>query len=159
MVVKCKICKKKEKHCNNKGNITKSNVTKEESKAIKSLSDKVRNRDVIILATDKSGKLACETIDTYTASMEPHVNKDAVIDLDKRKDVENSLNGHCLQLGRIVKIGYTHGHWDRMKSALINKFGHVPVLYGLKKDQKVSFTGKPTPTRPVCGANDAPYEK
>ena len=43
-----------------------------------------------------------------------------------------------------------------MKSALVNKFGHIPVLYGLKKDHKFTQPNSPTPTRPVYGANDAP---
>ena len=32
----------------------------------------------------------------------------------------------------------------------------MPVLYGLKKDHKVTAAGQPCPTRPVCGATEAP---
>ena len=88
--------------------------------------------------------------------MEPHINSDNTITLGMRKDIENSMNGHCLQLGRIIKLGQNHNHWSRMKSALVNKFGHIPVLYGLKKEHKFTQPNSPTPTRPVCGANDAP---
>ena len=88
--------------------------------------------------------------------MEPHIKNKAVISLDDRKSIEDSLNGHCLQFGRILKMGERHDHWSRIKSALVNKFGHIPVLYGLKKDHKPVVEGKPMPTRPVCGANDAP---
>ena len=108
------------------------------------------------MATDKSGKLACESRDHYVASMEPHVANDPVITLEERKDLENRLNGHSLQFGRMLKIGENHGHWDRIKSALVNKFGHIPVLYGLKKDHKAQTPNQPCPTRPVCGANEAP---
>ena len=41
-----------------------------------------------------------------------------------------------------------------MKSAFTNKWGHVPVLYGLVKDHKVRDTGQPMKTRPVCGADE-----
>ena len=108
------------------------------------------------MCTDKSGKLACESCDQYVASMEPHVANDPVISLEEKNVIENTLNGHSLQLARILKIGQNGNDWNRVKSALNNKFGHVPVLYGLKKDHKTRAAGQPVPTCPVCGANDAP---
>ena len=117
---------------------------------------KVNNGEVIVMCTDKSGKLACESCDQYVASMEPHVANDPVISLEEKNVIENTLNGHSLQLARILKIGQNGNDWNRVKSALTNKFGHVPVLYGLKKDHKTRAAGQPVPTCPVCGANDAP---
>ena len=143
-------------HCDNKGNILNSNVDKAQLSALKSLKTKVNNGEIIVMTTDKSGKLACESRDQYIASMQPHIANDQVISLEEKNNIENNINGHCIQFGRILKIGQNQGHWNRIKSALVNKFGHVPVLYGLKKDHKTVAAGQPTPTRPVCGANDAP---
>ena len=117
------------KYCDNRGNILDSNVSSDERKAMKSLSDRVNNGEIVIMATDKSGKLACESKQKYIESMEPHVKNDETLSLGMRNKIENSMNGHCLQLGRIIKMGYTHNHWDRIKAALVNKFGHIPVLY------------------------------
>ena len=87
--------------------------------------------------------------------MEPHVVNDVTITLEERNQIEANLNGHTLQLARIFKMGGDHGHWDRITSALVNKSGHIPVLYGLVKDHKVSAPGQPKPTRPVCGADES----
>ena len=146
-----------EDNCDKSGNIIKNqNLEKDELAALASLKNRVNDGEVHIMATDKSGKLACESRDQYIASMEPHVSKDSIISLEDRTKLERQLNGHTLQLGRILKIGENHNHWDRVKSALINKFGHVPVLYGLLKDHKSVAAGQPCPTRPVCGATEAP---
>ena len=64
------------KYCDNRGNILDSNVSSDERKAMKSLSDRVNNGEIVIMATDKSGKLACESKQKYVDSMEPHVNID-----------------------------------------------------------------------------------
>ena len=116
---------------------------------------RVSNGEFMVVPTDKSGRLAVQSRDSYVASMEPHIRDNPEISLADRNGVERLLNAHCLQLGRILKIGYNHkGHWDRVKSAFTNKFGHVPVLYGLVKDHKARTEGQPMKTRPVCGADE-----
>ena len=66
---------------------------------------------------------------------------------------EKVLNAHSIQTGHILRMGENHGHWSRIKSALVNHFGHIPVLYGLVKDHKDKKEGEPLPSRPVCGAD------
>ena len=70
--------------------------------------------------------------------------------------LRRELNGHTLQLGRILTLGEEHNHWDRFKSALVNKFGHIPTLFGFLKDHKPSTPGMPRKMRPVAGASEAP---
>ena len=72
-----------------------------------------------------------------------------------RDETERTLNGHCLQLGRIFWLGDNHLHWSRMKSALRNRSDHVPVLYGMVKDHKKVQPGADTPVQPVAGADEA----
>ena len=55
--------------------------------------------------------------------MEPYIKNDAVISLDNRKSIEDSLKGHCQQFGRILKIGEKHDHWSWIEYALVNIFG------------------------------------
>ena len=69
------------------------------------------------MCTDKSGKLACESRDQYVTSMQPHVANDPVISLEEKNVIENTLNGHSLQLARILKIGQNGNDWNRVKSA------------------------------------------
>ena len=91
-----------------------------------------------------SGRLVVSTQEDCLASMEPHVVNDVTITLEERNQIEANLNGHTLQLARIFKMGGDHGHWDRITSALVNKSGHIPVLYGLVMDHKVSAQANQT---------------
>ena len=58
--------------------------------------------------------------------MEPHVCNDPVITLSDKHHMERELNGHSLQLGRILDLGANHRHWERMKKALVNKANKKP---------------------------------
>ena len=79
--------------------------------------------------------------ENYIASMESHYSNDRVISLEEKQLIEKQLNGHTVQLARILEVGEAHGHWDRVKSALKNKDCHVPVLYGMVKDHKPRVPG------------------
>ena len=65
------------------------------------------------------------------------------------------MNGHTLQLGRALKVGEKWKHWPRVKSALRNKYCHIPVLAGFMKTHKQWQPGQPPPQRPVAGADEA----
>ena len=55
--------------------------------------------------TDKSGKLSVNTLENYKESMVSHIAGDDVISFEEKKDIERKTNGHCVQLGRILKLG------------------------------------------------------
>ena len=123
-------------------------------KGIKSLRARA-SEGVMVCATDKSGRLAVTSEEKYVTSMQPHIKDEAVVTMKDRHDTERTLNGHTLQLGRILGVGENHRHWPRVKSALRNRSGHVPTLYGLIKDHKPVSPGSAPPMRPVCGADDS----
>ena len=49
--------------------------------------------------------------------------------MSEKNRIERELNGHTLQLGRILDLGSNHKHWDRMKKALVNKACHACNLW------------------------------
>ena len=59
----------------------------------------------MVLPTDKSNKLSISSVESYITSMKPYMKKDPVITLKEKNSVEDILNGHTLQIGRILKIG------------------------------------------------------
>ena len=125
-----------EENCDSRGNIRgniRGNVDKEIIAGIKSLKESAES-GVMVVANDKSGRLAVTS--KYVTAMQPHIRDAEVVTMRVRDETERSLNGHCLQLGRILLLGENHRHWPRMKSALRNRSGHVPVLYGMVKDHK-----------------------
>ena len=88
--------------------------------------------------------------------MQTHVKDDPTISLEEKNTLENVLNGHSIQLSRILRIGESHKHCDRVKLAMTNHSCHVPVMAGFDKDHKQAADGAPRPMRPVCGADEAP---
>ena len=142
-------------NCDNKGNIINQNLSKSQLDGLRSLKKRVSEEDIIITLTDKSGKLSLNTKDNYNASMEKHHRDDEKITLAEKNSIENTLNGHTLQLGRILNMGANHGHEKRVEKALRNKYCHVPVLSGLDKDHKQRQEDEPQPFHPVCGGEES----
>ena len=142
-------------YCDKYGNIIETNLTKEEIGGLKSLKERVKTGEISVLPTDKSGRLAVNTTDNYITRMQTHVTNDPVIDWKEKCSIENVLNGHTLQLGRILKVGENWQHSKRVQSALRNKSCHVPVLYGQWKDHKNAIDEAGPSLRPVCGASEA----
>ena len=57
----------------------------------------------------------------------------------------------------MFRIGENHQYPGRVKMAMHNKFGHVPVLRGTDKDHKDGFDpGVGPPLRPIVAADEAP---
>ena len=123
-------------NCDKKGNIIEQNIDKETSDGIKSLKERSDKNEIIVVPTDKSGRLAVNTIENYVESMEPHIANDKIITIEDKKATEDILNGHSIQFGRILEVGAIHKHEGRVESALRNKSCHVPVLFGLERTTK-----------------------
>ena len=145
-----------DKNCDKHGNILKKNLTKGETAGIKSLKEKINNSEALVLPTDKSGKLSINSRENYINRMEPHFANDKIISWDEKEKISHLLNGHTLQLGRILKLGDKWQHWDRFKTGLRNYLCHIPVLYGCWKDHKPNTGDTGPPLRPICGATEAP---
>ena len=85
----------REEVCNKKGDV-KGNLTEEEKDGLKSLQKRMREKDIIILKTDKSGKLCVTTREEYRKMGEEHTGKDEVIDRKGIIEKEKQLNGHVI---------------------------------------------------------------
>ena len=142
-------------NCDSKGNQRESNLSKDEIAGLKSLKKRVADGEILIVPTDKTGKLTVTTPERYIASMQPHVANDVIITWKEKESIERRLNGHCIQLGRILRMGDKWEHWPRIKSAITNHDCHVPVTIGLEKDHKHRPPGQPPAMRPVCLASEA----
>ena len=116
---------------------------------------KGKSGEFLVQLTDKSGQLCVDTKDNYVASMQPHIENDLVISLEERDKTERILNGHCIQLTRILKMGQDHGHETQVRSAVTNHSCHMPVIYRVKKTNKPLVPGQPVPVRPIVGADEA----
>ena len=154
------------KSCNKKGIPKKNNLTKDQTKNLRSLEKRVKSGEVVIMQNDKSTKLTINKPDNYIEQMKPHLRDDPRVTTDEQNTMERTLTGHAIQWGRILKMGWrgdnnnnNDKHWTRIKSALTTKTAFTPPLYGrLSKDHKKLQEGREDqghPVRPVCGATES----
>ena len=58
------------------------------------------------------------------------------IDWEQKQDMEQTLNGHILSMMRVFRMCELSNDPDRVKQAMHNNTGHVPVARGVDKTHK-----------------------
>ena len=114
----------------------------------------MKQGDIVVFPTDKSGKLAISTPEVYKEAAKTHVEKDTKVPWNTLKATETLVNRHVLQLAKAFRMGSTHAQEDRITKALRAVDVAPPVVYFLWKDHK-EYEVFP-PTRPVCGGTVGP---
>ena len=102
-----------EEVCNKKGEV-KGNLTEEEKDGLKRLQKRIKEKEVVILKTDKSGKMCLVTTEEYKRMGLEHTSKDQEIDRWKIREIEKQLNGHVFMWAKMWGSGEAHNHRDRI---------------------------------------------
>ena len=126
------------------------------SDGIKSIKERIRDKEVVVFATDKTGELSIDSTSNYLDALKEHTVNDRKIDKKTVKTLENRCNDHLKQFNKMFSVGATFGHEQRVANASTATNVPAPPLYGLRK------THKPVPdppVRPVCGASNAPNSR
>ena len=137
-----------DKQCDKKGN-QPLNLSYNQRAALFTLKKKVREGDLVILNTDKTGKLAAVSKDTYKQMGMKHTAGDQVITRGEAAQIQRELNGHVSMFNQMTGLGKDWGQVDRMRETLINQSALVPPLYLTVKDHKTVAEGEVPSTRPV----------
>ena len=103
--------------------------------------------ELILVASDRSGKLIQMSPDLYRQAMQPHIQNDTVHSREDIIKAEKLFNGASRQILRAFKFGEGWGHGDRFRQAGKSENNEVPDLNQLVKDHKSNLK-----TRPVCRA-------
>ena len=69
-------------------------MTVSERRGLKLLQKRVHDGKLVVLQTDKSGRFAVRTLDTYTVAGMKHTSKDTEVNLEMVKENQSKLNGH-----------------------------------------------------------------
>ena len=89
--------------------------------------------------------------------MDSHLVGNEEIGWDEKQGIEKNLNAHAVQMVRMFRIVENHQYPGRIKMAMHNKIGHIPVLRGSDKDHKDGFDPDVgPPLRPIVAADEAP---
>ena len=99
--------------CNKKGEV-KGNLSEEETDGLKSLQKRMRDQEIIIVKTDKSGKMCAMSRDEYLRMGREHTMRDEKIERKAIIEKEKQLNGHVFFWSKIWGSGDDHNHRDRI---------------------------------------------
>ena len=141
-------------HCNEKGE-QENNLTRGETQGLKNLKKRVKEGNIVILPTDKSGRFGIMSMDNYLRAGEVHTKKDIEVDMNTIVTTQTELNGNVSMMIKFFKIGHLWNHSDRVRSTMINKSLSLCPMYLTYKDHKgwTGEDGSPPPTRPIAGGN------
>ena len=103
----------KEENCN-KWEDQQTNLTEEEAEGLKSLQKCIKNKEIIIVKTDKSGKLAVTDKETYLEMGRKQIEGDIEIDRKEIRRREKIINSHSAMRCKFSNMGESHNHKDRI---------------------------------------------
>ena len=137
----------REEHCDGQGR-QKANITRQQAEGLKKLKKRSDEGEIVVCATDKSGRLCVMPMEMYQELGRVHTVKDTEVDDQFVSDTQRRLNGHVSMWIKCLDMGADWKHQDRLRETQINKSQCVAPFYLLVKDHKSG----PLSTRPVCGA-------
>ena len=124
---------------------------------LKQLRKRVENNDLYITRSDKTGTFVANQKTNYVERMNPHLENCEEITWEQKQERERFLNGHSLSMMRVFKMCEISRDPDRVKQAMHNNMGHVPVARGVDKTHKDGIDESVGPKlRMIVAANEAP---
>ena len=133
-----------QEECDAKGE-QKSNLTKGEELGLKSIKKRVKEGDIVVIPTDKSGNLAVMARSTYLEAGMAHTGRDIEVGWDNIKDSQRELNGHVSMMIKIFHIGSHWKHSMRVRESMMGEGQSVCPLSLLFKDHKGWSVAENTP--------------
>merc|ERR1712155_124734 len=147
-------------HCDAKGR-QEDNLTPAQRRGVEKLQKRVREGEIVVMQTDKSGKLAVMPLEMYISAGEEHTKLDKEVDMEVAAEIQRKVFGHTSSWLKILNVGEDHDHEDRHRSTFLIKSLNIAILSLLAKDHKVNKdqfgniiqdNSKPPKTRAVCSA-------
>ena len=136
--------------CNKKGE-QKHEISEEEVKGLESLQKRIEKEEILVIKTDKSGKLSITDRENYKKMGESHVKNDKVVDRLKVREIDKTMSEHTRAWCSIWGTGANHGQEDRVINSKISKSENTAKLYLAHKDHKA----EKNKTRPIGTANSS----
>ena len=140
----------RKEYCNKKGDVP-GNLSDREKDGLKSLQKRIREKKIIIMKTDKSGKLCVATREEYLRLGKVHTGKDENIERKGIIEIEKQLNGHVFFWAKMWGSGDDHNHRDRIIDSKVVSSEQLADMYLLYKDHKDQQATRPVVTG--CNSN------
>ena len=132
-----------------------SNFSQSQWRGLISLRKRVTEGEIVILPTDKSGRLAIMTRDSYRAAGLHHTRKDKEVGWGEIKESQKEINGYVSMMIKVFKIGGSWRHGQRVRETMLGESLSICPMSLLFKDHKgwSASDGTIPPTRPVVGGH------
>ena len=140
-----------EDHCDDKGR-QRDNLTPGQRRGLKKLQKRQAEGELVIVPTDKSGRMAVMSLEAYLAAGNVHTQGDKEVDKDFVERIQRQVVGHTSAWLKILNVGQDHGHEDRHRKTFILHSLGIAQMYLTYKDHKQQDPTKPHKTRPICSA-------
>ena len=128
-----------------------SNLSDSEMRGLKSLLKRIKNQELLILKTDKSGQFCVVSWSDYLEMGKVHTDKDMQVSRAEIIEIEKILNGHAVTWTKIFAVGLDHDHTDRIQNGVCTKSNNLASMYLLYKDHKAGNMTRPVVTG--CSSN------
>ena len=112
------------------------NLSAKDRRGLESLKRRVKQKEIIVCKTDKSGRFAVLSREQYIKAGEAHTDKDAEVELEEAEEIQRILNGHMRWWAKSLNLA---GDWDQEDRALRNLLNHglsICPMTILVKDHK-----------------------
>ena len=128
-----------------------TNLTEKEEKGMKSLQKRIKKEGLVVMKTDKSGKMSVTRRENYLEMGEDHTKEDKLISREKIREIDKLMSEHSIAWCSMWGTGRNHDQEDRVISSKTSKSENRAKLYLTYKDHK-KIPGK---TRPIGTANSS----
>ena len=121
-----------------------------------SILEREKAGELVLMSSDKSGKLAVMTPALYRECMEPHIAGDTEHTREEVTKMEGQFRGAATQILQVFKFGEDWGHQDRFKSAYWVENTEIPSLSQFVKDHKETLKTRAVFKAPVLQSPNGP---
>ena len=120
-----------------------------------SLKKRVKEGELVVVPTDKTGKLCIMARERYEEAGAVHTSKDRKVSQDEVDEIEAEVNGNVSMLIKFFRLGQGWNQVRRVRETMLTGSQSICPLYLTFKDHKgwSASSGKPPPTRPIAGGN------
>ena len=93
------------------------NLTKQERRGLRKLKKRLDGKEIVVLKTDKSGKLTLMNREKYLELGKLKNKNDKQITRLELRNIEKRINEHSTFWTKIVNAGEAHNHFNRIKNS------------------------------------------
>ena len=97
---------------------------------------RIKDEEIIVMKTDKSGKMSVTSRDKYKELGKLHVGVDEEVDRAQVRRIDKLMNNHSVAWVGKWRMGQNHEHQDRIVSSKTNNSENRVKLYLAHKDHK-----------------------